>query len=150
MVTYRPLHLCGMPLVLARTSREYVDGMLAAAERAIAADGAGLTSSLALTVRTLTEEYSDLAAGTTAVIEAAEGEGKETVDLEFEAPLTMASAAETWLRLLEHLEDLAGAGEFEHETTPADVRAYRRWLVEEIVDQLRDGRPPVAFAEATV
>ena len=150
MVTYRPLHLCGMPIGLARTSETHLEGMLAAAEKAIAEGGPALTSSLALTVRTLADEYSDLAAGTTPIVEAAEAEGKDTVDLEFDAPLTMASAAETWLRLLEHLDDLAAAGDFEYETTPADVQAYRRWLVEEIVDQLRDGRSPVAFAEATV
>lgn len=148
MVALRPLHLCGMPIELARDSAAHVDGMLAAAEQAIEAGGGGLSSSLALTVRSLSEEFSDLSAGTEAVVDAAEAAGEETVDLELEAPLTMASAAETWLRLLEHLEDLAAAGEFEHQPAPPAVAEYRKWLVDEIVDQLRDGRDPVAFAAA--
>lgn len=148
MVAQRPLHLCGMPIALARASQEHVDSMLAAAEQAITAGGGGLSTSLALTVRSLSDEYSDIAAGMEATLDAAEAAGESAIDFEFEAPLTMASAAETWLRLLEHLEDLAAAGQFDHQTTPADVQAYRKWLVDEIVDQLRDGRPPVAFAEA--
>lgn len=148
MVALRPLHLCGMPIALARQAQEHGDAMLAAAESALTAGGPGLTTSLALTVRSLSEEYSDLSAGTDPLVKAAEAAGQETLDLEFEAPLTMASAAETWLRLLEHLEDLAAAGEFSHDPTPPQVAAYRRWLVAEIVEQLREGRAPVAFAEA--
>jgi hypothetical protein len=149
MVAQRPLHLCGLPIALSRAAQDHVDGMIAAAESALANGAAGLTTSLALTVKSLSEEYSDLSAGTESLVEAAEASGQETVDLQFEAPLTMASAAETWLRLLEHLEDLAVSGEFDYQPAPAEVAAYRTWLVDEIVDQLRQGRAPVAFADAT-
>lgn len=148
MVALRPLHLCGLPIALSREAQEHVEGMLAAAEAAIAAGGPDLTTSLALTVRSLSEEYADLSAGTESLVESAESDGRETVDLQFDAPLTMASAAETWLRLLEHLEDLATAGQFPYDPPPPAVRAYRTWLVDEIVDQLREGRSPVSFADA--
>lgn len=148
MVASRPIELQGIPIALFRASEAQQDSMLAAAEQALAEAGPGLTASLALTVRSLVDEYGDLSAGTRPIIDAAEAEGRETVDLDFEAPLTMASAAETWLRLLEHLDDLASEGQFEHAPTSEDVCGYRRWLVGELVAQLRTGRTPVPYAEA--
>jgi hypothetical protein len=148
MVASRPIALQGIPIGLSRASEAQQESMLAAAEQAIATGGPGLTASLALTVRSLVDEYGDLSAGTRPIIDAAEAEGRETVDLHVDAPLTMASAAETWLRLLEHLDDLASAGQFEHAPTSDDVRSYRRWLVDELVAQLRTARHPVPYAEA--
>lgn len=148
MVASRPIELQGIPIALSRASEAQQESMLAAAEQALAAGGPGLTASLALTVRSLVDEYGDLSAGTRPIVDAAEAEGRETVDLRVEAPLTMASAAETWLRLLEHLDDLAAEGQFEHPPTSEDVRSFRRWLVDELVGQLRTGRAAVAYAEA--
>lgn len=148
MVASRPIELQGIPIALSRASEAQQESMLAAAEQALAVGGPGLTGSLALTVRSLVDEYGDLSAGTRPIVDAAEAEGRETVDLRVEAPLTMASAAETWLRLLEHLDDLAAEGQFEHLPTSEDVRGFRRWLVDELVAQLRTGRAPVPYAEA--
>ena len=147
MVAARPVHLCGVPIRLFRSSQAQVEGMLQHAEQALAEGGGGLTTSLALTVRSLSEEYADVSGGIEPVVEAAESAGDETVDLLFEVPVTMASAVETWLRLLEHLDDLAAAGEFEHPPTAPEIQEYRRWLVAEVAEQLRQGRPPVAYAD---
>lgn len=148
MVASRPVELQGIPIALSRASEDQQESMLAAAEQAIATGGPGLTASLALTVRSLVDEYGDLSAGTRPIVDAAEAEGRDSVDLAVDVPLTMASAAETWLRLLEHLDDLASAGQFEHAPTTDEVRAFRRWLVDELVEQLRSGRAPVPFAAA--
>lgn len=148
MVASRPVELRGIPIALSRASEAQQEGMLEAAEHAIASGGPGLTASLALTVRSLVDEYGDLSKGTRPVVDAAEAEGRASVDLRVDVPLTMASAAETWLRLLEHLDDLAAAGQFEHPPTSDDVKGFRRWLVDELVEQLRNGRAPVPYADA--
>jgi hypothetical protein len=147
-VTTRPLHLLAVPIALMRASEAEGDAMLAAAEQAVSREGVGpggVTSSLAGVVRALTEEYADLSSVTSSEVDRAEAAGEERVDLEMDVPITMASAAETWLRLMEHLDDLAVLGQFEHPPTSKDVVEFRRWLIAEITGQLRDGRGPQPF-----
>lgn len=147
-VPVRQVTLEALPIALFRESDEQVQTMLAAAESAIAEGEQNLTASLALVVRTLTEEYSDLSSAVWADVEAAEAEGRTSLDLRLEGPVTLASAVETWLRLLEHLEDLRASGMFEHPPTPERVVRFRRWLTEEIAAQLRDDRAPSPFVGA--
>lgn len=145
-VTTRPLHLLSVPIPLMRASSAQADAILDAAEQAISDQGPStVTSSLAGVVRALTEEYADLSSVSSSEVDRAEAAGEERVDLAMEVPITMASAAETWLRLLEHLDDLVAVGQFDHEPTPKDVVEFRRWLVDEITGQLREGRPARPF-----
>jgi hypothetical protein len=147
-MTPRPLRLLGVPIPLMRASAAEGDAMLAAAEDAVGREGAGpagVTSSLASVVRALTDEYADLSSVTSSEVDRAEAAGEERVDLEMDVPITMASAAETWLRLMEHLDDLAALRQFEHEPSSKDVVEFRRWLVGEITGQLREGRAPQRF-----
>lgn len=147
-VPVRIVQLPAVPIALFRRSDADVQSVLAAAEHAIDQGSEGLTASLALVVRTLIDEYGDISAGIWSEIEVAEAEGRTSIDLQLEAPVTIASAAETWLRLLEHLDDLRAAGQFEHPPTPDDIRSFRRWLVEQIAGQVRTDREPAAFTSA--
>lgn len=147
-VPVRQVKLASLPIALFRESDEQVQSMLAAAEQAVVEGEQNLTASLALVVRTLTEEYSDLSTAAWADVEAAEAEGRTSLDLRLEGPVTLASACETWLRLLEHLEDLRASGMFEHAPTPERVQHFRRWLVDEIAAQMRDDRSPSPYVSA--
>lgn len=147
-VPVRVVQLPEVPIALFRRSDAEVQSVLAAAEAAITTSDESLTASLALVVRTLLDEYSDISASIWSEVDVAEGQGRHTVDLQLEAPVTIASAAETWLRLLEHLDDLRAAGQFEHPPMPDDVRAFRRWLVDQIAGQMRGERTPEAFTLA--
>lgn len=137
-VPLRTVRLEGLSIDLLRRSDEQVQSIVAAAKASVDAGGAGLTSSLALVVEALIAEYSDMSAAMWEDVAAAEAAGRTTFDLELEAPLTMASACETWLRLLDHLEDLRAAGEFDHPPTPDELRSFRRLLVDGISRQLRE------------
>lgn len=137
-VPLRTIRIEGISIDLMRRSDEQVQSMLAAAKASVDAQGAKLPTSLALVVETLIDEYNDISAAAWDDVAAAEAAGRDTFDLELAAPLTMASACETWLRLLEHLEDLRATGEFEHPPMPDDIRTFRRWLVDGISNQLRE------------
>ena len=139
-----PLHsvrLEAISIDLLRRSDEQVNSLLAAAKTSVDAGRAGLTSSLAIVVETLINEYSDISASMWDDVAAAEAAGRDTFDLELAAPLTLASACETWLRLLDHLEELRANGEFEHPPTPEEIRSFRRSLVAGISSQLRESPP---------
>ncbi len=141
----RRVTLAGVPISLFRASDEEALSVLAAAEQAVAQGDRGVTASLALVVRTLTEEYSDLAAGLWSEVEEAEAAGRSEIDLRIEAPVTLASAVETWLRLLEHLDELRRTGQFEHAETPGEIVSFRRWMVQEISGQMRSEQEPSPF-----
>jgi hypothetical protein len=140
-VPQRTIRISDVPIDLLRRSDEQVQSIVAAAKASVDAGRPGLSSSLAIVVESLIDEYSDMSAALWDDVAAAEAQGRGTFDVELDAPVTMASACDTWLQLLDHLEELLVAGEFEHPPTPPEIRTFRRWLVDHITSQLRDPAP---------
>ncbi len=137
----RPVQLRGLPIEEYLASEDRLAVLLGAAERAAAAEDVGAApSSMALTVRALIDDYADVRMVSDEAIAAAQAEGATTLDLSLELPLTAASAAETWVHLIEHLDDLARAGSLPVDPAPEGDRRLRRWLTEELVRQFARGR----------
>ena len=76
------------------------------------------------------------------VVAAAKARGQRTVDLQISAPPAAAGAALSYLDLLERADELCRAGLLLTPEPPAPVRELRRWFVEQMVAQLRDGAAP--------
>ena len=76
------------------------------------------------------------------VVAAAKARGQRTVDLQTSVPPAAAGAAQSYLDLLERADELCRAGLLLTPEPPAPVRELRRWFVEQMVAQLRDGATP--------
>jgi anti-sigma regulatory factor (Ser/Thr protein kinase) len=73
------------------------------------------------------------------VVAAAKARGQPTVELRTSAPPAAAGAALSYLDLLERADELCRAGLLLTPEPPGPVRQLRRWFVEQMVAQLRDG-----------
>jgi anti-sigma regulatory factor (Ser/Thr protein kinase) len=71
------------------------------------------------------------------VVAAAQARGRRTVDLETTAPPAGATAARSYLELLERADELCRSGVLLTPEPSAGVKALRRWFVEQLVAQLR-------------
>ena len=81
------------------------------------------------------------------VVAAAQARGQETVELETPASPEAAAAAWSYLELLERADELCRTGLLLTPDPPAQVKALRRWFVEQMAAQLLDGARPTAFVE---
>jgi anti-sigma regulatory factor (Ser/Thr protein kinase) len=70
------------------------------------------------------------------VVASALARGEPTVDLETKVPASAAGAALGYLELLERADELCRAGVLLTSEPPAEVKALRRWFVEQMVAQL--------------
>jgi hypothetical protein len=75
-------------------------------------------------------------------VAAAVQEGRDHVDLEIELSPTAADDATAMLELLDQADELSRAKRLLTLPARPEVVALRRWTVEQITGQLRDGRPP--------
>jgi anti-anti-sigma factor len=68
--------------------------------------------------------------------------GVTAVDLEFELPPEVVDPTIRLGALFEELDDFCREGDLLTLVTPPLLVAYRQWVLGEVVDQIRDGRPP--------
>ena len=68
--------------------------------------------------------------------------GTPTIDLDYDVPLEVAQVCEEMLGILDELDAFCRKGDLLTMVAPAEVVAYREWLLGEFVRQLRDGLPP--------
>jgi anti-sigma regulatory factor (Ser/Thr protein kinase) len=76
------------------------------------------------------------------VVAAAKARGEPTVDLETRVGPDSAGPARSYLELLEQADELCRSGLLLTPEPPEHVKVLRRWFVEEMVAQLRDGATP--------
>ena len=76
------------------------------------------------------------------VVAAAQARGERTVELETSAPAAAASAARSYLALLEQADELCRSGLLLTPEPSAHVWRLRRWFVEQMIAQLLDGASP--------
>ena len=84
------------------------------------------------------------------VVAAAKARGQPTVDLETTARPDSAGPARSYLELLEQADELCRSGLLLTPEPPEHVKVLRRWFVEEMVAQLRDGATPTPPPGETV
>jgi anti-sigma regulatory factor (Ser/Thr protein kinase) len=76
------------------------------------------------------------------VVAAAQARGEPTVELETAASPDSVAMARSYLELLEQADELCRTGILLTPEPPPQVKALRRWFVEQMAAQLLDGHPP--------
>ena len=140
--TLRPVRLLGVPLDVHRRSSEHGETLrreLSFVEHAQHPDAVPVR--LHLLGTSLAERYGALTASQDERLAEALAAGESTVDLHYELPVEVAEACDALERLLEELDDFCREGDLLTLVTPPEAVAYRRWFLEEVRAQVREGRP---------
>lgn len=84
---------------------------------------------------------------TDAILNDAGATGRTEVDLAYDLDPGVVGLAEQLTATLDEIEQLCERGELLTAAAPPDLLAYRRWVIGEVVAQIRDGRPPTPWHE---
>jgi anti-sigma regulatory factor (Ser/Thr protein kinase) len=105
-------------------------------------DGARVAAPLADLVDQLYRRFRGQRDSYRDVVAAAQARGEPTVELETTASAAAISGARSYLELLEQADALCRAGVLLTPEPPAQVRALRRWFVDQMAAQVLDGAAP--------
>jgi anti-sigma B factor antagonist len=145
----RAVRLLGVPLDVHRRASEH--GATLRRELAfveLATDPAAAPVRLHLLGRSLADRYGALTAAQDARLAEALEAGEDAVDLEYELPVQVADACDELEALFEELDEFCREGDLLTLVTPAEALAYRRWFLDEVREQLREGRAPRPWGAA--
>jgi hypothetical protein len=99
-------------------------------------------------VAALTERYTGMTASPDAARDIALAEGKESVDLIYQVPKSVAQAARELDVMLDEADEYCRSGEHLLTlATPAEPLLFRRWYLYQFVDQIELGAPPQPWPE---
>ena len=105
-------------------------------------DAARVAAPLAELVDQLYRRYRGQRDGYRDVVAAAQAAGQPFVELETTATAAAATGARGYLELLEHADELCRAGVLLTPEPSPQVRALRRWFVDQLAAQVLDGAAP--------
>lgn len=121
--------------------------MLVAEQMHQSGDTAGLPRRFVELVNTLSHRYSMFTAEQEQQLNTAIESGHRSVDLTYTLPATVAEAASGLGDILEEVDQYCRDGKLLLAlATPAPLVTYRRWFLEQFVDQAA-GKPPVAWPD---
>ncbi len=135
------VRLGDVPTDLLLAAKEHMDNL--GREFALAANGASsgesaqLPADMANMVETLLNRFAIARQAIKAQALAAAARGDERTTLTLHLPLAAAEAGEAYLRALDQADAYARSARILTLETPPQHRAFRRWYVEAIADQLR-------------
>lgn len=109
---------------------------------------AGVPRRLVELTRTLVTSYSGFTLEQEAQLESAIAEGRPTIDLAFRVPVHAADAARDLGAMFDEADDYCREGRHLLTlATPPDLVAYRRWYLQQFMDQ-PSGSAPAPWASA--
>jgi hypothetical protein len=99
-------------------------------------------------VTALSDRYAGFTAGPDTERDDALAAGRETIDLTYRVPATVAAAARELDALLDEADEYCRRGEHLLTlATPPVAREMRRWYLGEFTRQIERGEPPVSWAD---
>jgi hypothetical protein len=151
----RTVRLLRIPLAVQMRSTEHFDGLMREfALIAMDADRAGDPSTRHVPARLLdlvdelNQQYSSFTADVTAERDAAIARGESEVDLTYRVPASVVDATRRLEVLLDEADAYCRSGQHLITLeTPPESRAFRDWYLSEFVDQIEQGRDPVAWPD---
>jgi len=149
LVTVR---LLGLPVAVQARAQEHTDELtrellLIAEQMRQQGDHAGLPARLVALIEQLTGAYSAFTGEQERQLADAMATGVERIDLTYSVPADVADAAKALEDILEEADEYCRAGQHLLTLpTPPDLVRYRRWFLEQFVDQVVGARP-VSFAD---
>jgi hypothetical protein len=147
------VRLLELPVDLQSAAQEHMDGLqrefalLVEGRRQAGEDQHELPDRLLEVIQALDNRYASFVARPEAELEAARQAGKTRIDLVYEVPTAAAGAARELGSILDQADDYCREGE--HLLTlaaPEPVARYRRWFIEQFVEQIA-GAEPVSWPE---
>lgn len=146
---FRHVRVVGLPLDVHRRNSEHGEALRRElAFVANVADPEGAPVRLYMVGAELTARYGGLTVVQENKLAEALAAGETTIDLDYDLPVEMADGIERFSDLVDELDDFCRDGDLLTLVTPPEGLAYRRWIFGEIVEQLRTGRAPVAWADS--
>jgi hypothetical protein len=138
----------GCPVRLLDQARQHAEALLR--EFAFIVNSGGDTTELPKRLLHTVERVQKRAAGLNAsaerAIEEAIERGDEEIDFEVVMPRLLGRGAPQFGELLDEVDDYCRAGHLLTLETPTQVRAFQRWYLSEMAQQL-DGAPPTPWRE---
>ncbi len=148
LVTVR---LLGLPVQLQARAEEHSaeltrELMLIGEQMRQQDDHAGLPARLVALVEQLSTEYSPFTGEQEQQLADAAARGTETIDLAYRVPASVGGAARALDDILDEADEYCRAGQHLLTLpTPDDLIAYRRWFLDQFIDQTA-GHEPVPFS----
>jgi hypothetical protein len=91
-------------------------------------------------------EYSGFTAGVEQSLQDAIERGDEIIDLEYRLPVAVRGACIDLDQILDEVDEFCRAGEMLTLASPPELVRYRKWFLDEFVNQI-DGKPPTPWSE---
>jgi hypothetical protein len=147
-VELRTVRMQGCPLALLHEARQHGEALLR--ELAFIVDGGGdnteLPKRLLHVVERVRVRAGGLNTGAERAIDEALARGDECIDFEVVMPIALGRGAPAFAALLDEIDAYCRSGDLLTLETPAEVRAFQRWYLDEMARQL-DGAPPTPWDE---
>jgi hypothetical protein len=143
-------HVNGLPIALQARAQEHADELtreltLIGAQLRQAGNTRVLPARLLDLIDQLTARYSMLTVEQEDQIAAATVERRDTIDLTYRLPASVAGAAQALSDILDEADDYCREGQLLLTlATPDDLVAYRRWFLSQFSGQAA-GEPPVSW-----
>jgi serine phosphatase RsbU (regulator of sigma subunit)/anti-sigma regulatory factor (Ser/Thr protein kinase) len=130
------VRLGAVPTDLLLAAKSHIDNVVR--ELTLARDDAtAMPRQMAALVNTVTEDFAEARAAIKRQAIAAANRGEVFTDLTLKLPVSAAEAGERYLRALDEADQYAREKKLLTLSAPAAHRAFRRWYVQALVDQLR-------------
>jgi anti-anti-sigma factor len=148
----RPVHLLALPVAVHRRAGEHHETLRRELELLQLAQQPGeVAARLQALGEELAERYGGLNPDPGAVLADALGDPQATVvDLHYDLPRSAVADVERLAELLDELDRYCAERDLLTLVSPQEAVAYRHWFLGELVEQLRDGRPPRPWSEDLV
>jgi hypothetical protein len=147
-VELRTVTMQGCPLELLHRARQHGEALVR--ELAFIVDGGGDNTELPKRLLDVVERVrvraGGLNTGAERAIDEALARGAEYIDFEVVMPTALGRGAPAFAALLDEIDTYCRSGDLLTLETPADVRAFQRWYLDEMAHQL-DGAPPTPWGE---
>jgi hypothetical protein len=144
----RTIELRDFPLEVFDRARQHGEALLR--EFAFIAEGseddAHVPRRLLDLVAALNDRYSTMNAAAEEQIEAALQRGDGSIDFELHVPPEAREASVELAARLDEADEYCRRGELLTLATPEDLRDFRLWYLQQVIDQI-DGRPPTSWNE---
>jgi hypothetical protein len=136
------VHVLGFPIAVFERSRRHTEALLREFDF-IARGGERdeTPARLVELVEDLTSRFGGLNADTEARADDAVSRGEEAIDLVYRLPIGARAASVALNRMLDEADEFCRRGDLLTLATPADLVAFRRWFLGEIIRQLDGGAP---------
>lgn len=136
------------PLALYDAARQHSEALMR--EFAFIAEGDGERAGVPVRLFTLVDElrqrFGTHNTAAEALIDDAVRRGEESITFELQVPIEARQAVLDLGAQLDEADEFCRNGDLLTLATPAEIRAFRAWCLDEVVRQL-DGRPPTAWPE---